>query len=196
MPVIAAQRLSGRLILLVSLLLGSQVGFSQNAPISVANGDVSGFVTGIQTLNSSGGGTIVLAPSGLYTLTQPADWWYGPNGLPAIRSSIVIEGNGSTIQRSGTAPRFRFFYVSGGFSTLSAGSLTLHDLTLTGGLAEGGNGGSGVWGGGGSAGMGGAIFNQGTTKLVGVTLTSNIARGGRGGGGASGRSGWRRWSWR
>ena len=50
--------------------------------------------------------TIVLQAGATYTLTQPDGFeifrkdrgpWYGPNGLPPIASSIVIEGNGATI---------------------------------------------------------------------------------------------------
>ena len=115
--------------------------------ISVNDGDVAGLITAIQTLNSGGGGTIQLAPNGNYSVTQPSDWWYGPNAFPAISSAIVIQGNGATIVRAAGAPKFRFFYVAGGFSTLPAGNLTLQNLTLTGGLAQGGRGGNGIAGG-------------------------------------------------
>ena len=137
--------------------------------------------------------TIVLQAGATYTLTKPdgveifrADRgpWYGPNGLPPIASSIVIEGNGATIARSGgaNAPFFRFFYVGAdpnslntlGYTSPGAGSLALKHLSLRGGLAEGGDSN----GGGGGAGMGGAIFNQGTLTLNAVTLSGNTAQGG------------------
>jgi hypothetical protein len=106
--------------------------------------------------------------------------WYGPDALPAITSNITIQGNGDTLAVSGTA--MRFFYVSGGPTftggALAPGSLTLEDLTLKGGVAQGGNGGPG---GGGGLGAGGAIFNQGTLTLTGDTLTNNEAIGGNGG---------------
>ena len=149
--------------------------------IDVADNDVAGLITAIQTLNANGGGSIDLASGGTYSVTQPSDWWYGPNAFPAIASSITINGNGATISRASGSPKFRFFYVSGGFSTLSAGSLTLNDLTLSAGLAQGGSGGNGFGAGGGGAGMGGAIYNQGTTTLNSVTFTSNAALGGSGG---------------
>ncbi len=160
------------------------VGFAQSGQtIQVANGDAPGLITAIQTLNANGGGTIDLASGGTYSVTAPSDWWYGPNAFPAIASTITIDGNGATISRAAGSPKFRFFYVSGGFSTLPAGNLTLSDLTLIGGLAQGGSGGSGIEGGGGGAGMGGAIYNQGSLNLLDVALQSNSAQGGGGGGG-------------
>ena len=111
-----------------------------------------------------------------------ADWWYGPNAFPAITNAITISGHGATISRAVDAPKFRFFYISGGFSTVPAGTLVLQDLTLGGGLARGGDGGVGMSGGGGGAGFGGAIYNQGHTDLTNVTLRDNTALGGNGGG--------------
>ncbi len=112
--------------------------------------------------------------------------WYGPDALPAITSNIAIEGNGATLRISGTD--MRFFYVSGGPTytggALAEGSLTLNDLTLEGGIAQGGNGGSNRSGGGGGLGAGGAIFNQGNLTLNSDTLTDNKAVGGNGGSGA------------
>lgn len=99
---------------------------------------------------------------------------YGPNGLPAVTTPIVVEGNGATIERSQTAPFLRFFYVS------DTGDLTLRRLTLANGYVKGGDGGYGG-GGGGGAGLGGAIFNRGALRLENSTLTGNIARGGNGG---------------
>lgn len=125
--------------------------------------------------------TLSLASGCTYTLTGADNYWYGPNGLPAISSPIVIEGNGATLARASGAPTFRFFYVSGGpnlATLLPAGTLTLRNLTLRGGLARGGTGGQNAGGGGG---FGGAIFNQGTLALTGVTLTENTAQGGTGG---------------
>src|SRR5204863_3361763 len=103
--------------------------------------------------------------------------WYGPDGLPAISSDVTIEGNGAVIARDSAGPKFRFFYVSGGVSGLAAGALTLHNLTLSGGLAKGGD--SNI--GGGGLGAGGAIFNQGLVNLNGVTLANNEALGGSSG---------------
>ncbi|HXR96589.1 MAG TPA: MBG domain-containing protein [Terriglobales bacterium] len=158
-----------------------------NQVITVGNGDVAGLVAAINTLNAANGGTIVLASNGQYTVTQPSDWWYGPNAFPAVTSRILIIGSGATINRAVNAPKFRFFYVSGGVETNQpAGTLTLTDLTLANGLAAGGNGGHGYGGGGGGAGLGGAIFNQGTLHLARVNFDNNTAQGGNGGGGFGG----------
>src|ERR1039458_7824197 len=166
-------------LLLVLNPVNSQAQAGQT--ITMANGDVAGLITAIQTLNANGGGTIDLASGGTYSMTAPSDWWYGPNAFPAISSAITINGNGATISRASGSPNFRFFYISGGFSTLAAGSLSINDLTLTGGLAQGGSGGSAMGGGGGGAGMGGAIYNQGTLTANSVTFASNAAQGGSGG---------------
>ena len=150
------------------------------ASITIAPGDVVGLIQAIDYDNSnpSGGNSINLTPGSPYILTSVDNFWYGPNGLPAISSAVTINGNGAVIERAAGATPFRIFYVSGGFDTLAAGNLTLNNLTVAGGLAQGGNGGAG--GGGGGAGLGGGIFNQGTLTLYGVTMTGNMAQGGEG----------------
>ncbi|MDE2256546.1 MAG: hypothetical protein KGK05_02150 [Xanthomonadaceae bacterium] len=123
------------------------------------------------------------------------NYWYGLNALPPIASEIRIDGGTAGVTLKITIPslpptaRLRFFYVSGGLTgELPAGSLSLHNMTLTGGVARGGIGTAG------GAGVGGAIFNQGILNLTAVTLTSNSAIGGdsksigNGGGGMSDRS--------
>ena len=155
---------------------------------------VSELVTAIKTVRASGvPGTINLFSKGVYTLTQPDNWEYGPNALPQISGDITINGQGATLQRHTNAPKFRFFYVSGGLSYetntrvgLPVGTLRLNHLTLRGGLAKGGNA-SGEAGGGG--GMGGAIFNQGTLAMTRVSLVGNTAFGGLGGAPQSGGGG-------
>jgi hypothetical protein len=117
--------------------------------------------------------------------------WQGPTAY-RIMSDIVINGsaNGLTIlaQQSGAANNVtltqRIFTVNSG------ASLTLNDMTLTGGVAKGGNGGNqGGRGaaGGGALGAGGAIFNdKGTLTVSDVIFSSNSAVGGNGGGTTSG----------
>ena len=105
--------------------------------------------------NASGSTTIDLQADQTYTLTGADNAWYGPNGLPAVTNSVGIDGEGATIARfpgpysAAVTPAFRLFYVAPG------ANLTLADLTLTGGLAQGGAGGDGLTaGGGGGAGLG------------------------------------------
>src|SRR5262249_24984376 len=89
-----------------------------------------------------------------YSSTQSA--------LPALTGNLTIEGNGDTIDRSAASgtPAFRLFDVASG------GSLTLENVTLTGGLAKGT----------GAAAEGGAIYSSGTLDLSSVTVTSNQAQ--------------------
>jgi hypothetical protein len=165
--------------------LASAVALTNN-PATSNSAAVAELVNAIRTAATNHSATVIkLFPNGVYTLTQPDNWEYGPNGLPQISGDITINGRGAMLLRATNAPPFRFFYVSGGLSYdaqtkagLPAGSLTLKNLTLQGGLAHGGKG-SGE--GGGGAGMGGAIFNQGTLTLDDVTLTQNTAQGGNSG---------------
>ncbi|WP_407898631.1 DUF4347 domain-containing protein, partial [Scytonema sp. NUACC26] len=161
------------------------------ATYSVNAGDVSdtgsgttgGLVWAIKQANSTlEEDTINLAKS-TYSLNQINNYWYGPNGLPEIKSQITIEGNGAIVERAtatGT-PNFRFFYVAGSLNPapydIAPGNLTLKNLTLQGGVAKGGDG----MGGGGGAGFGGAIFiRAGSLNLSNTTFTSNTAIGGSG----------------
>jgi hypothetical protein len=108
----------------------------------------------------------------------------GPCAL-VVRTPIRIQGTGETIFRPNSIPapppfnaqfvsKFRLFQVT------SFGDLTLENLTLSGGSARGGSSASG----GGAAGLGGAIYNQGTLRILGCTLTGNEAVGGSAGSGA------------
>lgn len=144
------------------------------AEINNANAQIAPYV---------GANTIVLG-DGNFDLTVINNYWYGPTGLPPIRSDITIRnnGNGATIRRT-AGPNFRLFYIAGGNTSVGpsgAGTLTLINVTLSGGFARGGDGGANS-GGGGGLGAGGAIYNQGTLNLYRVTLTANTARGGDGG---------------
>ncbi|HEX4300713.1 MAG TPA: Ig-like domain-containing protein [Gammaproteobacteria bacterium] len=154
--------------------------------------------------DKTNGGDVIVLAAGTYKIGTADNDWYGPNGLPPITSRITIVGDpkGTVIMRSpnqGVSP-FRIFYIGGGeslsaynppqdgngkvvFTSLpSHGNLTLINLTLENGLAQGGAGGSSALGGGGGGlGAGGAIYNQGTLTLQGVTLVGNQASGGAGG---------------
>ena len=152
--------------------------FSTPATVTVAAGDVNALIADLSSGTTS---TINLTPS-TYDFTTANNYWYGPDALPAISSTVTINGNGAVLERDPSLPlttagEMRFFYVSGGLSGLPAGSLTLNNLTLEGGYAKGGDSNQG----GGGLGAGGAIFNQGTLSLNGVTLTNNTAQGGSNG---------------
>jgi peptidoglycan/xylan/chitin deacetylase (PgdA/CDA1 family) len=150
--------------------------FTENPPDRCS---VPQLIAEINTANESGqSSTLDLDAGCTYSVTGPVDLdpdGYGPIGLPKITGDITIHGNGATLMRSG-ADAFRFFYVT------TTGHLSLDNLTIMNGLARGGNGGDGTYdGGGGGAGLGGAIFNRGTVTLSGVAFHGNTARGGEGG---------------
>ena len=74
----------------------------------------------------------------------------------------------------------RHFYVA------PRADLSLVGITLQGGKAIGSPGENGYSGGGGAAGLGGSIFNEGTLTLRGVAFDGNAAVGGNGGWGRGG----------
>lgn len=78
--------------------------------------------------------TIVLPKSSVHNPSAVNNSIFGPTGLPAIRTVITIQGNGSTIGRLPTAPAFRIFSVA------PTGSLTLLGTTVTGGKGADGAG--------------------------------------------------------
>jgi hypothetical protein len=151
-------------------------------PATNPTGAVTELINDINSANSNqdpNGNILDLYAGGSYTLTAIDNYWYGPDGLPAISSNMTINGQGATIQRSAAkgTPNFRLFFVSGqlgGLTDLPKGTLTLDNLTLEGGDAKGGDSADG----GGGLGAGGAVFNQGTLILTGITLSGNTAQGG------------------
>ena len=126
------------------------------ATFNIADGDVAGLITAMQTANTNGDSSnlINLAPGGTYVLTAVADSSPDANsslaaGLPYVRNTLTINGNGATIQRSTTSgtPDFALLEVSanlpdgqnecggpgpGPRCNLNA-SLTLNEVILTGG---------------------------------------------------------------
>ncbi len=141
---------------------------------AIASVGFSGLIDFSGTLFASSAGTVELATVG--------DGTFGPSAL-IVSNQIVIAGpvgtNGIIVTRSNGAPTMRLFYVSPG------GALSLKNLTLSNGIAQGGTGGSGFQrggSGGGGGGAGGAILNFGALDLENDTLTGNEALGGAGGG--------------
>jgi hypothetical protein len=105
--------------------------------------------------------------AGNINLSVADDLTFGPSAL-VITSSMHIEGNGHalTIKRDASVSNLRLFFVAPG------ASLTIDSLMLTGGVAQGATGAAGQNGG---DGLGGAIYNQGTTTVVASTLYGNSA---------------------
>jgi hypothetical protein len=129
--------------------------------ITAANDDNS---NGNGCSDGSGADTLVLPAFNTLTLTAVDNTTYGGGtGLPVVSSIITIAGQGSTLERSGSAPAFRLLAVGSG------GDLTVRDLTLQGGSPSGAGG--------------GGIFNVGTLTLANCTVTGNTA--GSGGGGVA-----------
>jgi len=118
--------------------------------------------------HGSGTDTIILQGNTVYTLTAADNDTDGPNGLPAIVSTIVISGNGATIARKATldTPNFRIFYIA------NESNLTLNDLTISNGEASGSD----------SAADGGGICNRGGELIVNHSVITNNAADVRGGG--------------
>ncbi len=121
-------------------------------------------IAAIQNANTSGSATTLYLASNNAIFDFTSAYNSTPNALPIITGNITIVGNGQTIERTG-GPAFRLFDVASG------GSLTLENMTLTGGLAQGS----------GSAADGGAIYNSGNLALSGVAVKSNKAVGNSGG---------------
>ncbi|WZO98706.1 choice-of-anchor Q domain-containing protein [Isosphaeraceae bacterium EP7] len=146
------------------------------AVVAIPAGNSADLISAIITFDQlPGPNTIQLAAGSTYSFGSVDNSWFGPNYLPIITGNLTIEGNGASLVASGSA-NARFFFVSGGniAGGPPAGTLSLQDLTISGGRAVGGN--SNI--GGGGMGAGGAIFNLGTLNLSGVTMTSNVAQGG------------------
>jgi cysteine-rich repeat protein len=141
----------------------------------------------------SGADTIVFAPAltgaGDATISVAA-MGDASFGLAAflVTTEIAIAGpagdDGVAIARAADIsplPSLRLFTVA------PTGSLSLANLTLSGGSAVGGAGGDSTHpellggAGGGGAGLGGAIYNRGALATLRCTISGNLAKGGNGG---------------
>ena len=150
--------------------------------VSQTSGGQSTLRSAIQTANAVAGlNTIVLEP-GTYVLNLAgADEDASATGDLDITRQLVILGNGATIQMTGNNDRV--------FDVLASGTLTLRDVTITGGMATAGGGlrNSGSLSitsstvSQNSAGNGGAIASSGgSVELVNATITTNTATNGAG----------------
>src|SRR5262245_24283141 len=62
--------------------------------------DTAGLISDLNLAQTPGKTTVINLNAGTtYTLTAVNNFWYGPTGLPAIDSEVVIHGNGATIAR-------------------------------------------------------------------------------------------------
>lgn len=99
------------------------------------------------------GADIIVLPKGAQALTSSYADYSGATALPVITSEITISGSRTRIARAKNAPAFRLFAVAGG------GSLTLNDVTLSGGTAT----------------SGGAVLNYGSLTINQSTISGNAA---------------------
>lgn len=124
-------------------------------------------------------GSIELQPDQVFTLNSGAGMTGYGNTAFSITEELVLEGNGSIIERDAKlgcsldsieqASEFRLFTVAW------EGNLTLNQVTLRNGCSDG-DPKIAL-----EAGLGGAIYNQGSLQLSQTTLDHNQARHGGGG---------------
>jgi hypothetical protein len=131
-------------------LLSVGAATAGSSAMSVPCGGQAALVAAIDAANSAGGGTLNLARHCEYDLTSADN---GENGLPVVTTPIQVIGHDATIDGTGSV---RVFEVDG-----PGGSLSLDDLTITGGSA---------------ADFGGGIANLGgTVTLFDTDVTGNSA---------------------
>ena len=166
--------------------------FGTNKAINSTDPD-SYYTTGCVP-GTGNGDTIVLPSDAVLSFSQ---FWdgdahniYGQTATPVIFTNIIIDGNYSTLQWTGTGSS-RLFAIGtvkvANFGS-GTGSLTLRNAYIKGFHVKGGNGGDG--GGGGGLGAGGAIYvNDGGLTVENSTFDGNGAVGGAGNGSSSATEG-------
>ncbi|MGD0084175.1 MAG: Ig-like domain repeat protein [Acidimicrobiales bacterium] len=120
----------------------------------------------VAILEAVGGGTINLQPGCAVRVGESGVGLYytsanGRDATAPITVPITINGGGSNVVLAPGASAMRLFEVA------SSGSLTLNDVSLTGGDDQSGVG-------------GGAVYNDGTATLTDVTLSGDRAATGSG----------------
>lgn len=155
--------LAGGLVTALAVPAGASVVPSPSScqASPAANGtDLAAAITAASGTTSS----ITLAPGCAYLVgaagfTPYASGTNGPDAFAPVGpgTALTIVGNGATISAIGAATPMRFFEVDAG------GSLTLDDLTLTGGHDTSGSG-------------GGAIWSDGTLSVSDVTFSEDLAK--------------------
>ncbi|MEP0322530.1 pectate lyase-like adhesive domain-containing protein, partial [Bauldia litoralis] len=134
-------------------------------------GSLAELNTAIASANASGDAVNTITLTSSFALTG-APTILNPQGGTAL----VIDGDGFTIDGQNA---HRIFFAN-------SGDITIQNVTLANGLAEGGDGGDGSSAGGGGMGAGGALFvNSGAdVTITNVAFAENGATGGDGGRGA------------
>lgn len=150
------------------------VGCAPAGIMNVAPNDALGLTIALAAARNEtcfpGPDTITLSPGSLYTLTERFNDAYtatqGYIGLPQIIDTIVVEGNGATIERASgeSVPYFRFFFVS------ETGSLTINNLTLRGAHAQDKNTSNRPQS------SGAVVYNEGSLTINDSLLTQNYSR--------------------
>jgi hypothetical protein len=152
------------------LSLAITAALAVSNPLSAANFNVTQAIdNGDDSVNGSLSWAIRQAnvAAGDDTITLTTDVTVQSVMTNLINSNVVIEGNDHTV--SGNS-QFRPFFIL-------SGTVTLRNLTVSDGLAKGGDG--GVIGSGGGAGLGGALFvYDGAVTVENVTFSNNAAVGG------------------
>jgi len=144
--------ISAVLFIILALLLPHAVNA---AVFNVSAGDVTGLINAITAANGSPGPNTINLAASTYTLTVVNNTTDGANGLPDITGEIIINGNGSIVERSSAAPSLRVFHVA------STGKLTLNALTVRNGMAD--------------SGYGGGLYNSGIVTVSNSVITNNSA---------------------
>lgn len=169
------------------------------ASVAISYSDLDGHtvVVATQCIAGSGNDTIVLPTGATLALgpfpsptntssgnaldvTLDNDNATGPTATPIIRSTIILEGSGATLQFAGCPHGAPFHCGRRLFAIGSDGHLIIRNATVKGFLAQGGDGDSG---GGGGMGAGGVAYVQtgGSLTVENCTFQGNSAVGGNGG---------------
>ncbi|MCW5201676.1 MAG: choice-of-anchor Q domain-containing protein [Candidatus Electrothrix communis] len=142
------------------VLLAADAGYAQAADITVDGTTciLADAITAANT-NANAGGCVGSGSYGNDTIFLTTDVLLTAQ-LPVITSTIIIEGQGYTIDGNDDSA------VGSVLRTSSAGHLTMNKTTITGGNREDN--------------LGGGIYNNGTVILTNVTISGNTAKGGGG----------------
>jgi len=128
-PFLRSARRRSIVVAMFALLASS---LAEAAPFTCSSGNVDCLIAAITAANGNGEVNTIQLDGSTFTLVAAEDSSQGPIGLPTITGNILIEGAGSTIERSSAAgtPEFRLFFID------TAGNLTLNNLTIRNGSLQ------------------------------------------------------------